>query len=221
MTGGYEQDGGAGGDRTAEVAARLGVDPRVLAVVVAAGWRVADGHGGVADAPDGPRGTVYVGVPSPAELRALDLPADGLRHFGLTPADLRRGGWTDTDLRSAGLTPPGAPDATAWFVAGDPPQLMLGLDPARGALLARPELRRAGHPPVLDPADVVAVPVLPGCTDPDGDAALAVREVRDGLLRRARRRITHCALCLRPVLRDATTHGACHLCAGSWLGIVL
>ncbi len=209
-------------DRTAEVAGRLGVDTRVLAVLVAAPWRAADGHdtGPVAE-PAGERGTVYVGVPSPAELRELDLPADGLRHFGLTPADLRRGGWTDADLRSAGLLPPGAtPDPVAWFVAGEPPQLMLGFAPAGPVLLARPEPRWDGRLPVLDPADAVEVPVLPGCDDPDGDAGLAVRQVRDGRRRRARRRLTHCVICLRPVHRAATTHGACHGCAGTWLGFV-
>ncbi|SFM77063.1 hypothetical protein SAMN05216207_1002333 [Pseudonocardia ammonioxydans] len=211
-------------DRTGEVARRLATDPRVVAVLVGAPWHPAAG-GPEPDADPaeerGARGQVYVGVPSPAELRALDLPVDGLRHFGLTPAELRAGGWTDADLRSAGLTPPGAaPDPVEWFVAGEPAQLMLGLAPHGPPLLARPEPRWDGHRPVLDPADTAEVPGLLACTDPESEQGLQVTAVRDGLLRRARRRLVHCALCHVLVHRADTTHGACHGCAGRWLGIV-
>ncbi|MEQ3553969.1 hypothetical protein WIS52_26145 [Pseudonocardia nematodicida] len=222
-------------DRTDEIARRLDVDPRVLALVVGAPWRRASGvdsepagaAGSAAVDPAGERpvhGRVFVGVPSPSELRELDLPADGLRHFGLTPADLRAGGWTDADLRSAGIPVPGAEgtgrDGVEWFVAGEPAQLMLGLRPHGAPRLARAEPRWDGHIPGVEPVDVEDLPGLAGCTDPEAPAALAVRELRDGLLRRARRRLVHCPVCLRQVHRSNTTHGACHGCAGRWLGIV-
>ncbi|MBP2369943.1 hypothetical protein [Pseudonocardia parietis] len=216
-------------DRTDEVAHRLGTDPRIVAVLVGAPWRRAPGStepvGDPSDpsAPDGPgiRGRVFVGVPSPSELRALDLPADGLRHFGLTPAELRAGGWTDADLRSAGLTPPGAgPVTVEWFVAGEPAQLMLGFTASGPPLLARPEPWWDGHEQALDPADTEEIPGLAACTDPEGEPGLQVQVVRDGLLRRARRRLVHCTICLGYVHRADTTHGACHDCAHRWLGVL-
>jgi hypothetical protein len=210
-------------DHTDELARRLGIDPRVLALLVAAPWRPASGDGEMPRAGDDDppaRGRVFVGVPSPSELRDLDLPADGLRHFGLTPAELRAGGWTDADLRSAGLPVPGAGPDVDWFVAGEPAQLMLGLSPYGPPRLARPRTRWDGHPPVLDPVEEEEVPGLAGCTDPDDEQAAAVRDVRDRLLRRARRRLVHCPFCLRQVPRDDTTYGACHACASRWLGIL-
>lgn len=212
-------------DLTDAVAARLGVDPRVLAVLVGAPWRRVPGAADATGAPGGSgdeapvHGRVFVGVPSPSELRALDLPAGGLRHFGLTPAKLRAGGWTDADLRSAGLPVPGADDVE-WFVAGEPAQLLLGLGRSGPPRLARPEPRRDGPGPVLAPADAEEVPGLPGCADPEGAAGAQVRAVRDRLLRRTRRRLVHCTFCLRAQHPADTTYGACHGCATRWLGIV-
>ncbi|ANY08432.1 hypothetical protein [Pseudonocardia sp. HH130630-07] len=219
------QDGAE--DLTGPVAGRLGVDPRVLAVVVGAPWRRMSGSAGPGDGAGDPahavRGRVFVGVPSPAELTALDLPADGLRHFGLSPAELRAGGWTDADLRAAGLPVPGGDDVE-WFVAGEPPQLLLGIDPAGRPRLARPEPRNEqrddGVVRVLGPVDAEQVPDLTGCTDPEGAAATGVRAVRDRLLRTARRQLVHCAFCLRQTHRAGTGYGACPDCAARWLGVV-
>lgn len=219
-------------DRTGEIARRLRTDPGVLALVLGAPWTRADGDDGPTGTVDGQEppersgpGRLYVGVPSPSELRDLDLPPDRLRHFGLSPAELRAGGYTDGDLQSVGLVPPGivpGPGAGAvdWFVAGQPVQLMLAVPVSGPPLLARPEPGRAGDRPVPEPVDVRDVPDLAGCDDPGGAAALAVRGVRDGLLRQARRRLLHCPVCLRQVHRADTAEGLCHDCAATWLGLV-
>ncbi|MEV1291621.1 hypothetical protein [Pseudonocardia sp. NPDC049635] len=213
-------------DRTAEIAERLRTDPRIVALVLGAPWRRVgpdvSRSGPVSAVGEGRadgRGRMYVGVPSPSELSELGLPTEVLRHFGLSPADLRAGGWTDTDLRSAGLTPPGAePEPVEWFVAGEPPQLMLGLAPSGPPLLARPEPgAQAGG---VDPVEVHRVPDVVGCTDPESDGMLLVRQIRDRLVRRARRRLAHCGVCLRQVLRTDPATGVCPDCAAEWLGVL-
>ncbi|MFP5071068.1 hypothetical protein ACLFMI_15570 [Pseudonocardia nantongensis] len=220
-------------DRTGEIARRLRIDPGVLALVLGAPWTRAGGDDDPAADREPPErsapGRMYVGVPSPSELRDLDLPPDRLRHFGLSPDELRAGGYTDGDLRSVGLLPPGAAPGGSdtgasltleWFVVGQPVQLMLAVPASGPPQLARPEPGQAGGRPTLEPVDVREVPDLAGCADPDGAPALAVREARDGLLRRARRRLLHCPVCLRQVHRADTAEGLCHDCATEWLGIL-
>ncbi|OSY36848.1 MULTISPECIES: hypothetical protein [Pseudonocardia] len=199
---------GAGAGAGADDIDGAGAGPRTGPQTTAASGDRADG-----------RGRMYVGVPSPAELTELDLPVDGLRHFGLSPADLRAGGWTDTDLRSAGLTPPGAePEPVEWFLAGEPAQLMLAIVPPGPPLLARPEPGSGAGG--FDPADVQEIPGIDGCTDPESDGMLLVREIRDGLVRRARRRLVHCVVCLRQVHRTDPATGVCPGCAAQWLGVL-
>jgi len=228
-TGGGPADGGTGGTGVpvpdpgrgpAAPGTDAGGDPRPGAGPArAAGPAQGTGPGpGAGPGTDG-RGRMYVGVPSPSELGELGLPAEGLRHFGLSPAELRAGGWTDTDLRTAGLTPPGAgPEPVEWFLAGEPAQLMLGIAPHGPPLLARPE---PGPPTgALEPADVQEIAAIEDCADPESEAMLLVREIRDGLVRRARRRLAHCVVCLRQVHRTDPTTGVCPDCAAQWLGVL-
>lgn len=214
-------------DRTPEIARRLRVTPAVLALVVGAPWTAAvrrgwPGTAGEPPAPPGPgggRGRSYVGVPTPEELSALGIPPEQLRHFGLSVDDLRAGGYTDADLRAVGLLPAGS-GAVEWFVAGEPYQLMLGLDADGPPLLARPQPGWDGPAePTLDPVDVRRVPGLSGCPDPDGDTARAVRAVRDELLAAVRARIGHCAACFA-LQHGLAGDGLCDGCAARWRGVV-
>lgn len=116
--------------------------------------------------------------------------------------DLFGAGW-------AGAEPAGG---VAWYVAGDPPQLMIALDDGE-LRLARPRGQRTGAGRLeLTPVDERVVSVLRLFWQ--DQARLHVGD----LLHRRRSGFRYCALCRRVTAPEACHDQACMECAQRWLG---
>ncbi len=98
-----------------------------------------------------------------------------------------------------------------WYIAGDPPQLMLAVI-AGGVILARPRGRWDGVADLRwEPIDERALPH--GAED---EAPTVVAD----LLRRRRSAFRYCPYCRDLTGPESWTEGACMGCAAKWLGVV-
>lgn len=101
-----------------------------------------------------------------------------------------------------------------WFVAGEPPQLMLQpttQPTTRGVLVARPVGRWLDWgAPTYEPADVRSL-----VGDPSGDA-----QVIGSLVRARRSSFRYCALCRRLTPPEYREGAECMSCGERWRGVV-